>query len=450
METMQKLDDLRLKELQKILPSISLVPVIQSLLDKGILFLYENLQERYHPKKEKYIFLKTEWEPEEKLHALFTKKKKAPKQLNILLSYLHIRQTKQNVLQSELLKNVDASHAQLNALIEKGIFKIHQIEVDRIQFANPVLQVNNTLNAIQQKALEQIKFAFASSKPVLLKGITGSGKTHIYFELIAECIANEKQVLYLLPEIALTTQIIQKLRAVFGDDIGIYHSRYSDNERIEIWQKTKQSEFKIIIGARSALLLPFAHLGLIIVDEEHDASYKQQDPAPRYHARDTALYLAHQNKANILLGSVTPSIESFYNCQIGKYELVELNKRFGDAGLPVVTLIDKKELTFKTKHALFLPPLVEAIQTCLQAKKQVILFQNRRGYAPYSMCATCGWIAQCKYCSVALTYHKHTDKLHCHLCGSKSMYIKVCAACGGHSIVAKSFGTEKVEEVIRK
>jgi primosomal protein N' (replication factor Y) len=257
--------------------------------------------------------------------------------------------------------------------------------------------------------------------------------------------------LYLLPEIALTTQIIRKLRATFGDKIGIYHSRFSNNERVEVWQKIQHQKYDVVIGARSALMLPFAHLGLIIVDEEHDTSYKQQDPAPRYHARDSAIYLANQAEANIVLGSATPSVESYYNAKQNKYKLVELAARFGEGKLPAIHFIDsKKEQVEKRMKGIFSQTLIDEIQKSIQSKKQVILFQNRRGYSPFLQCTTCGWVPQCKYCDVSLTYHKVTDQLHCHYCGSKSPIIKICLACGGNRILAKSFGTEKIEEEIKQ
>jgi primosomal protein N' (replication factor Y) len=375
---------------------------------------------------------------------------KAPKQLNILLTYLHLNQTEHGVLQSDLLKLSDASSAQLKSLCEKGIFEIRKIEVDRLRFEYTGERVTNTLNDLQEKAYQQAIDSFNVHKPVLLKGITGSGKTHIYFKLIEDCIASGKQALYLLPEIALTAQIIRKLRSVFGNKIGMYHSRFSNNERVEVWRKIQQKQYDVVIGARSAIFLPFVDLGLIIVDEEHDSSYKQQEPAPRYNARDAALYLANTYKANIILGSATPSLESYYNTQQGKYTLIELNERYGNAALPTVKLIDtKQEIIKKRQNGIFSLALVNAIKASLENKKQVILFQNRRGYSPFSMCMSCGWVPHCKYCDVSLTYHKISDQLHCHYCGSKSPYIRICPACGGNKIVSKSFGTEKVEDDIK-
>ena len=444
-------NDITLDEVQKIVQEKSAWKIVNSLIDKKLVSVYENLYENYKPKKENFVFLVEEYQPEEKLKLLFEILEKAPKQLHLLLTYLHLVKTEKNVLQADLLKHANASQPQLKALCEKGIFEVKKLEVDRLQTEYKGELIENVLSEIQQKAYEEIQLGFAEKKPVLLKGITGSGKTHIYFQLIKDCIQQGKQALYLLPEIALTTQIIRKLRATFGDKIGIYHSRFSNNERVEVWQKIQHQKYDVVIGARSALMLPFAHLGLIIVDEEHDTSYKQQDPAPRYHARDSAIYLANQAEANIVLGSATPSVESYYNAKQNKYKLVELAARFGEGKLPAIHFIDsKKEQVEKRMKGIFSQTLIDEIQKSIQAKKQVILFQNRRGYSPFLQCTTCGWVPQCKYCDVSLTYHKVTDQLHCHYCGSKSPIIKICLACVGNRILAKSFGTEKIEEEIKQ
>lgn len=443
--------DITLDEVQKIVQEKSAWKIVNSLIDKKLVSVYENLYENYKPKKENFVFLVDEFQQEDKLKTLFETLEKAPKQLHLLLTYLHLVQTEKNVLQADLLKHANASQPQLKALCEKGIFEVKKLEVDRLQTEYKGELIENVLSDIQQKAYDEIQTGFAEKKPVLLKGITGSGKTHIYFQLIKDCIQQGKQALYLLPEIALTTQIIRKLRATFGDKIGIYHSRFSNNERVEVWQKIQHQKYDVVIGARSALMLPFANLGLIIVDEEHDTSYKQQDPAPRYHARDSAIYLGHQSGANIVLGSATPSVESYYNAKQNKYKLVELVARFGEGKLPVIHFIDsKKEQVEKRMKGIFSQTLIDEIQKTIQAKKQVILFQNRRGYSPFLQCTTCGWVPQCKYCDVSLTYHKVTDQLHCHYCGSKSPIIKICLACGGNRILAKSFGTEKIEEEIKQ
>jgi primosomal protein N' (replication factor Y) len=444
-------NDITLDEVQKIVQEKSAWKIVNSLIEKKLVSVYENLYENYKPKKENFVFLTDQYQQEERLKTLFEILEKAPKQLHLLLTYLHLVKTEKNVLQADLLKHANASQPQLKALCEKGVFEVKKLEVDRLQTEYKGELIENVLSKIQQKAYEEIQSGFAEKKPVLLKGITGSGKTHIYFQLIKDCIQQGKQALYLLPEIALTTQIIRKLRATFGDKIGIYHSRFSNNERVEVWQKIQHQQYDVVIGARSALLLPFANLGLIIVDEEHDTSYKQQDPAPRYHARDSAIYLAYQSEANIVLGSATPSVESYYNAKQNKYKLVELGARFGEGKLPPIHFIDaKKEQVEKRMKGIFSQTLIDEIQKTIQAKKQVILFQNRRGYSPFLQCTTCGWVPQCKYCDVSLTYHKVTDQLHCHYCGSKSPVIKICLACGGNRILAKSFGTEKIEEEIKQ
>jgi primosomal protein N' (replication factor Y) len=444
-------NDITLDEVQKIVQEKSAWKIVNSLIDKKLVSVYENLYENYKPKKENFVFLTDQYQQEDQLKTLFEILEKAPKQLHLLLTYLHLVKTEKNVLQADLLKHANASQPQLKALCEKGVFEVKKLEVDRLQTEYKGELIENVLSKIQQKAYEEIQSGFAEKKPVLLKGITGSGKTHIYFQLIKDCIQQGKQALYLLPEIALTTQIIRKLRATFGDKIGIYHSRFSNNERVEVWQKFQHQQYDVVIGARSALLLPFANLGLIIVDEEHDTSYKQQDPAPRYHARDSAIYLAYQSEANIVLGSATPSVESYYNAKQNKYKLVELGARFGEGKLPPIHFIDaKKEQVEKRMKGIFSQTMIDEIQKTIQAKKQVILFQNRRGYSPFLQCTTCGWVPQCKYCDVSLTYHKVTDQLHCHYCGSKSPVIKICLACGGNRILAKSFGTEKIEEEIKQ
>lgn len=443
--------DLTLDEVQKIIQGTSAWKVVNSLLEKGVINVYENLYENYQPKKEKFVFLHQSYHDEENIKQLFGQLEKAPKQLNILLTYLHLKQTQTDVMQTELLKQSEASSAQLNALIDKQVFYVRKTEVDRIKFEAPVELIKNELSELQETAYQEILTGFEKRQAVLLKGITGSGKTHIYFKLIQDCIDQGKQACYLLPEIALTAQIVRKLRSVFGNNIGMYHSRFSNNERVEVWKKIQHKQYNIVIGARSALMLPFADLGLIIIDEEHDSSYKQQEPTPRYHARDSAIVLANQCGANVLLGSATPSVESFFNTQQGKYKLVELHERFGKASLPKVDIIDTKigQLQ-KTQKGIFSTQLIDAIQQSLSIKKQVILFQNRRGYSPYVMCSTCGWVPHCKYCDVSLTYHKLTDQLHCHYCGSKSPHIKICQACGNSRIVAKSFGTEKIEDDIKQ
>jgi primosomal protein N' (replication factor Y) len=448
---MPVLQDLTIDEIQQIIQGRSAWKVVHSLLEKGLISVYEDVQDQYQSKKEKFVFLTPAYSSASAQQSLFSSLERAPKQLNIWLSFLHLQQTEKHVLQSELLKRSVAGSATLLALCEKGIFEIRKLDVDRLPFESIPDREQNILNKGQEIAYQEIQQAFTEHQPVLLQGITGSGKTHVYCQLISDCLAQGKQALYLLPEIALTPQIIRRLKSIFGPKVGMYHSRFSHNERVEVWQKTLNHEYDVIIGARSALFLPFHHLGLIVVDEEHDGSYKQQDPAPRYQARDCALVLAAQMKVPIIMGSATPSIESYTNAVHKKYALVHLRERHGNAGLPEVNIIDtKKAMKEKTLQGIFSKPVIIAMQEALQDKKQIILFQNRRGYAPFSVCTTCGWVPHCKNCDVSLTYHKHSDQLHCHYCGAKSPYISICQACGGNRVIAKSFGTEKIEEDCKK
>lgn len=446
-EALEIKKELRLSEVQELLDATHVYPVIKKLIEKEVCYVWEELKEKYKEKKQTYIELHPSFREEEKLAELLNNWGKAPKQMELLLAFLHLQRTEGEVLQPELLKKSTASLAQLKGLIDKGILIAEKRSTDRIHYGSKSIELNFTLSAAQEKAFKQVKTQLDEKKVCLLHGVTASGKTQIYTKLIEEQIREGKQVLYMLPEIALTAQIIRRLQEYFGGHIAIYHSKFNANERVEIWNKVKTGEIKIILGARSALFLPFKDLSLIIADEEHDGSYKQQDPAPRYHARDAAVYYAGLFQAKVLLGSATPSIESFYNCQQQKYGLVELTERFGDAQLPVIELIDVKRYQSKGKVA-FTEPLLEAIRHSLELKKQVILFQNRRGYAPYLICNTCGWIPQCENCDVTLTYHKFKNKLTCHYCGTHYPVIQTCAACGSQDFTQKNFGTEQIEELL--
>lgn len=439
--------ELRIEEVQLILDKSEVYSVIKKLIEKQVLLVYEELKEVYKEKKENYVQLHAQYEAEEALSNLFNTLGKAPKQMELLLAYLHLVKTQGSVLQSELLKKSGASAAQLKGLVDKEIVWIEKRVVDRVPGGGKVdVQIDFTLSPAQDKALQEIRTSFEQKPVTLLHGVTSSGKTQLYIKLIEEYIASGKQVLYLLPEIALTAQIVRRLQKHFGNKIGIYHSRFNNNERVEIWHKVKSGELRILLGARSSLLLPFRELGLIILDEEHDPSYKQQDPAPRYHARDAAIYYAGLFKAKVLLGSATPSLESYFNATQGKYGLVELSERFGGLEMPEIEIVDvKKVQSEKRMQENFSPQLTEAIQATLAQGNQVILFQNRRGYAPFMMCTTCGWIPTCKNCDVSLTYHRYQDQLTCHYCGTRYPYVHTCAACGSQSIVSKSFGTEKIE-----
>ena len=448
-EALELKKELRLSEVQQLLNNTQAYPIIKKLIEKGLCYVWEALIEKYQEKKQTYLQLHPIYNSEEALTKLLNNWGKAPKQMELLLSYLHLLKTEGEVIQSALLKKSNASAAQLKGLVQKGILVSQKKTVSRIPVFSKEAVQKFELSIAQKKALVSIKDLFAEKKACLLHGVTASGKTQLYIHLIEHYIQQAKQVLYLLPEIALTSQIIRRLQSHFGENIGIYHSKFNANERVEIWNKVKSGELKAILGARSALLLPFANLGLIIVDEEHDPSYKQQDPAPRYHARDTAIYYAGLFQSNILLGSATPSIETYFNCKLGKYGLVTLSERFGEGVLPIMELVNfQKVVETPNGKTVFTPKLLSAIEQTLLAKKQVILFQNRRGYSPYLLCETCGWIPHCEHCDVTLTYHKSKYKLSCHYCGSSYPVVNTCVACGSHRFIQKNFGTEKIEEQV--
>jgi primosomal protein N' (replication factor Y) len=443
-EALQLKKELKLSEVQEILDSSHVYSIIKQLIEKRICYVWEELKEKYSEKKETYIKLHPNYYAEDKLAELLNQPTKAPKQMELLLSFLHLQKTLGEVTQKELLKKSKASAAQLHALIEKKILLREKKSVTRLTSLPKHIDIDFELTETQQAAADDIIAAFNEKNVCLLHGVTSSGKTHVYIKLIEYFIQQNKQVLYLLPEIALTTQIVKRLQKHFGGYLGVYHYRLNANEKVEIWNRVKAGEIKVILGARSSLLLPFAELGFIIVDEEHDASYKQQEPAPRYQARDTAIYYAELFHAKILLGSATPSLETYYNCTTGKYAFTKLTERFGNVQMPLIeTVIVKPQ-----QEIILSSQLKEAIESCLSANKQVILFQNRRGYAPYMICRVCGWIPQCSHCDVSLTLHKAKYKLMCHYCGTMYPVVQTCIACGSHDFVQKKFGTEHIEEMV--
>lgn len=446
-EALEMKKELRLSEVQQLLDSSNVYPVIKKLIEKNVCHVWEELKEKYKAKTETYVSLHPKFHNEDALADLLNNWSKAPKQMELLLSYLHLVKTEGEVTQPQLLKKSNATAAQLKGLYEKDILICEKRATDRIRPLPKDIRIEFVLSEAQEKAFEEVKKGFTEKPVCLLHGVTASGKTEIYTKLIEEYIKKGRQVLYMLPEIALTAQMIRRLQKHFGGHIAIYHSKFNPNERVEIWNKVKSGETKVVLGARSSLFLPFKDLGLIIADEEHDASYKQQEPAPRYHARDAAIYYASLSGAHVLLGSATPSIESYYNCMRHKYALVQLMERYGQVELPQIGVIDIRKLQMKGKVALT-PSLVAAIESSLQQEKQVILFQNRRGYSPYLICNTCGWIPQCRNCDVTLTYHKAKNTLTCHYCGTSYPVINTCAACGSHNFNQKSFGTEKIEELV--
>ena len=492
-EALQIKKELKLTEVQQLLDSSHVYPVIKRLIEKKVCFVWESLKETYSAKTESYVLLNPEYGNEDKLADLLNNWGRAPKQQELLLAYLHLSRTEGEVTRPELLKKSGASDAQLKGLVDKNILRIEKRRVDRIKYLPRDVQIDFELTPAQQSAFDQINQAFQQRSVCLLHGITSSGKTQVYIRQMEAAIRHGRQVLYLLPEIALTSQIIRRLQKHFGGLIGIYHSKFSQNERLEIWNKIRTGELKIILGARSAIFLPFQDLGLIVTDEEHDTSYKQQEPAPRYHARDAAIYYASLFNAKVLLGSATPSVETYYNAVSGKYGLVELLERYGQVQLPEITVVDTKALRYVRKpqearpyrgadwlvdsgaakaapekaiadsvpetpgtgsrdngKPILSPALHAAIEQSLGTGKQVILFQNRRGYSPYQVCEVCGWIPQCRNCDVSLNFHKLTNKLHCHYCGTVYPPVHTCAACGNHKFVQRNFGTERIEEYLEE
>ncbi|MEJ7627025.1 MAG: primosomal protein N' [Ferruginibacter sp.] len=440
---------LHITEVQQILDIMHVYPVIKKLIDKNVCFIWEKLNEKYAARKEKFVLLNPLLDNDKDLSSLLNEWKGAPKQMELILAFLHLSKTEGEVTQTTLLKKSGATTLQLKGLMQKNILLVEKRNIDRIKSLPKDVKIEFELSILQKQGLDDIRRSFEEKAVCLLHGITSSGKTLLYIKLIEEHFSKGEQVLYLLPEIALTAQIIRRLQKHFGGNIAIYHSKFNNQERIELWNKIRTSEIKILLGARSAIFLPFRKLGLIIVDEEHDPSYKQQDPAPRYNARDAAVFYATLFNAKVLLGSATPSLESYYNAVNNKYGLVYLGERYGGISLPEMEIINTAQISQKGK-VMISPKLKEAIQKVLDAKKQVILFQNRRGYNPYLICGTCGYIPQCTHCDVSLTLHKFSNKLHCHYCGSTYPRLVACMACGSTNWLEKNFGTEKIEEQLEE
>ncbi|MBL7886726.1 MAG: primosomal protein N' [Flavobacterium sp.] len=447
-EALQHQSSLKVNDVMAILNKKKVVPVIQQLISKNIVQLQEEIQEEYKPKLVKYIRLHENFSSEEKLIQLLDQLK-AAKQKELLMYYFQLNaQEKKPISVKQLLSVSQFSSAVLKALVDKFIFEEYQIQEDRINFEGNKIDQNLILSPAQHAAFEQINLAFQTKEVCLLHGVTSSGKTEIYIKQIEEYLKTEQQILYLLPEIALTTQLVSRLTAYFGNQVAVFHSKYSNNERVEVWHQvlSNSEKAKIVIGARSALFLPFSNLGLIIIDEEHEATFKQQDPSPRYHARDAAIVLANSHKAKVLLGSATPSIETYYNAQSQKYGFVEITERFGKAPLPEIELVDLKDSYFRKKmKGHFSLTLIDAIAEALSLGEQVILFQNRRGFSPVLECLTCGNVPQCPNCDVSLTYHKFKNQLRCHYCGHSIAKPTNCHACSSVDLTTKGFGTEQIE-----
>lgn len=438
---------LQLEQVQALIGKRNVEPIIQQLLLKNICELEESLTQKYKPRVATFLNLSSTYADPSKWERLVSSLKQAPRQQALLQLFLDQYTNHPSVKVQELLLDAKASPAVLKGLVDRGILVQEKKVIDRITIPDHIINIDFTLSLHQHKALNAVKGEFESKSTVLLHGVTASGKTNIYIELIAAALRKDQQVLFLLPEIALTTQIIHRLQHHFGGHVGVYHSKYSPNERVEIWHQVAAKRVNVILGTRSAVFLPFVNLGLIICDEEHDPSYKQQEPAPRYHARDTALYLGTLFNAKTILGSATPSIESYHHATSKKFGLVSLLKRYGDVAMPVVQLINMNVVRAQAKSFSLVSPILEKrIRYALQQHRQVILFQNRRGYTPYQVCKSCGWVPQCLHCAVSLTYHKSEQVLCCHYCGGRYQKVTRCEGCGQNKFQARSFGTEQVEE----
>lgn len=425
-------------------------PLIRRMLDKRILYLKEDLKEKYKPKTIGCLRLQSPYaEQPELLKEAFEQLSRATRQTEALMAYLQLAKQLPFVRKQDVYDKAGVNSTVLRSLAEKGIIELYEREVSRLGSYEEDTIDAHELAPQQVQALAEIEQAFQAQKPVLLHGVTGSGKTRVYIELMQAAIDRGEQVLYLLPEIALTTQIISRLEKVFGPQIAVYHSKLSNNERVELWNGVLNGK-PATLGARSALLLPYRKLGLIIVDEEHDSSYKQYDPAPRYNARDAAVFLSHLHGCPIVLGTATPSLESFFNAQAGKYQLISMPERFGGLQLPEIAIVDaSKELRERKLQSHFTSVLLEALQGCLERKEQAILFQNRRGFSPIYQCTNCGWNAECIHCDVSLTYHKFHNNLRCHYCGYQAQLPAACPACGNKQLRLKGFGTEKIEDELK-
>ena len=453
LEALENQAELSYEDCEKILGIKTIHPILKSLVAKEAILIFEKVQEKYSPKVETRIRLVPEIAQDKNaLQAVFEAVQGKAKQESILLKYLrdvpvfskpHLNE--KGLDKATLLEEGD-SESSLKTLIKNGVFESFKHVVNRIEEEEPEREAYE-LSSSQQAALEEIKSHFETKQSVLLHGVTGSGKTEIYIQLIQEVLDSGSQVLLLLPEIALTTQIVNRLKQVFGSQMGVYHSKYSDNERVEVWNGVLSGRFSFVVGVRSSIFLPFDSLGLVIVDEEHESSYKQFDPAPRFHARDAAIMLAYFHQARTILGSATPSFETYYNATQGKFGYVEILHRFGDASLPEYHLAnlsaDRKKNLLKLDSTRLLR---EKIQDALEKQQQVLIFQNRRGYSPYVQCEDCGWTAECVQCDVSLTYHQFAEEMRCHYCGYKEKVPRSCPACGSTQLSTQGMGTERIEE----
>lgn len=458
-EALELQDELDLKEISEILQIKTIQPIIKRLIDKRVIITKEELNQKFTPKTQLFVQLHELYADEISLNLLIdelSNDSRKQKQCEAVVKYTELAHEKGDyfkpVLRSELDK-AGASVSAINTLEKNGVFTIERKKISRLQERDNDIDGRKELSISQKTALEEIKTCFEEKDVALLHGVTGSGKTEIYVELIQEQLDKGKQVLFLIPEIALTTQLIERLGKYFGDKVGVYHSRFNQNERIEIWQAVldqNKDKFQVVVGARSAVFLPFQNLGLIIVDEEHEGSFKQHDPSPRYNGRDVAIVLRSFFNAKVVLGSATPALETYYNAEQGKFGLIELNERFGNIQLPEILVANiKKEKRNKTMQSEFSSFLMEHMKEALHNKEQIILFQNRRGYNPVWACEVCGWNPMCKSCDVSLTYHKQSNLLKCHYCSYYTPPVGSCPSCGSNRLKMLGFGTEKIEDELK-
>ena len=446
-EALQQQSQLTIHQVIAILGKKKVMPIVNGLIQKEAIIIKEEIYEQYKPKLIRYVRLHKNYTSDDSLGKLLEELSNAKKQREAVLGFFQLLTTKKPIKAKDLEEKAVVSSSILKSLVDKEILEFYHIQIDRVQYKGDTNDLK-VLNEFQEKALAEIKETFKEKDVTLLHGITSSGKTEVYTKLIQEVLDEGKQVLFLLPEIALTTQIIVRLQYYFGEQISVFHSKYSINERVEVWNNVLNNKPKarIILGARSSVFLPFSNLGLIVVDEEHETSYKQFEPSPRYNARDAAIVLAKIHKAKILLGSATPSLETYYNAQQNKYGFVELNRRHGNVQLPKIELINVKEKHRKKEmKGHFSDRLLALIQEALDLKEQVILFQNRRGYSPVVECKTCGVSPECPNCDVTLTFHKFKHELRCHYCSYQRAMPNSCGACGSNTLDTKGFGTEQIE-----
>ncbi len=452
-EALQYQSLLRVQEVINITGKKNVLPVIKRLIEKHVITVQEEIYEQYKPKLVRYVRLHPNFVTEEALRALLESMSRAPKQREVLMHLFTLQvKTTKPIKVADLVKASNSSSAVIKTLIDKEILQEYSLQTDRVDYEGGENVATKQLNEFQLNALQEIQHNFKEKEVCLLHGVTSSGKTEVYAKLIENMLDSGKQVLYLLPEIALTTQLITRLQQYFGDKLTVYHSKYSVNERVEAWNNVKngKSKAQVVIGARSSVLLPFTNLGLIIVDEEHESSFKQYDPAPRYHARDTAIVLANLFSAKVVLGSATPAIETYYNAKEGKYGVVQLTRRYGNVLMPEINLVDiKTKYRKKEMTGHFSDTLLENIQEALKEGEQVILFQNRRGYSPVVECNTCGHSPQCPNCDVSLTFHNFKNQLRCHYCGYHMAMQQQCMACSSSDLSTKGFGTEQIEKELQ-